>query len=339
MKARLVLQEGPGAGYSYPLDPYQKPVLSVGRSSECDIVLDDHRASRHHSDIRWDGRQWVVVDRGSTNGTYVNGMRVHQPYDLRLGDRVTIGETTLVLREVTSSTPSVAPPRPRPAQGSGRTAEGPAIRGPVPAARPIQRPSQPIPEQRASGGVTAAFWLVQGLIVLAVVCLAAGALLPWLRVTGSLSQELGPMLQGITDLASYFLGTDSFFHFTQDISGLEGYGKLTLGLAVIGLIGLLVDVFFYRKSAVPGIVYVLGSLIVSGAMASDMMNFYRFYKEAESWSLLFGIQLGDVIEIFDQFINMQVTPLPGLPLTVAGLVLLLVGGIARLIVALLGRNR
>jgi hypothetical protein len=54
---------------------------------------------------------------------------------------------------------------------------------------------------------------------------------------------------------------------------------------------------------------------------------------------LFGIQLGDVIQVFDRFISMEVTPLPGLPLTVAGLVLLLFGGIGRLIVALVSRNR
>jgi hypothetical protein len=266
-------------------------------------------------------------------------MRVHRPYDLRLGDRVTIGETTLVLREAARGAPAASRPHPRKAKQRVPTAEGPAAQNAAPAARPIQRPSQPIPAQEASAAVSVAFWLVQGLVLLSIICLAAGAFLPWLRVTGTLSQELGPVLQGITDIASYFLGTDSFFHFTQDISGLEGYGKLTLGLAVLGLIGLIVDVFFYRKSAVPGIVYVLASLIVAGSMASDLVNFYKFYKQAESWSLLFGIELGDVIQIFDRFINMQVTPLPGLPLTVAGLVLLLIGGIGRLVVALLRRNR
>ena len=121
MKAWLVLQEGPGAGHSYPLDPFKRPALSIGRSSECDVMLNDQRASRHHGDIRWNGRQWEVVDRGSTNGTYVNGMQVHQPYELRLGDRVTIGETTIVLREY--STQSSAPPRRSRTQG-GRPKEG-----------------------------------------------------------------------------------------------------------------------------------------------------------------------------------------------------------------------
>jgi hypothetical protein len=53
--------------------------------------------------------------------------------------------------------------------------------------------------------------------------------------------------------------------------------------------------------------------------------------------MLFGIQLADVIQVFDEFIDMTITPLPGLPLTVVGLVVLLLGGIGRLVVAILDR--
>ena len=122
MIALLVLQEGPGAGQQYTLDPAQQPVLSVGRSSACQIMLNDHRASRHHADFSWDGRQWTVVDQGSTNGTYVNGMRVHSPYDLRLGDRVTIGETTMVMRQPVAQPPPMAAGPAQAAYG-GRSAE------------------------------------------------------------------------------------------------------------------------------------------------------------------------------------------------------------------------
>ena len=48
-------------------------------------------------DIRWNGRQWEVVDRGSTNGTLVNGGAVRQPVAIRPGDAIGVGETTLVL--------------------------------------------------------------------------------------------------------------------------------------------------------------------------------------------------------------------------------------------------
>ncbi len=320
MKANLTLQEGPGAGHSYPLDPAQQKSLSVGRSSECTIVLMDHRASRHHADIRWNGRSWEVADRGSTNGTYVNGLRVHQPYDLQLGDRVTIGETTLVLRE------PAGPPQ--------ASAYGPPPRA---AARPMPRVSAQEPAP-SSVGAGVAFWAAAVLIALAVVCLATGAFLPWLRVTGSLSQELSPLIQGVTDIISSIMGPDSFLHVTQEIGGLEGYGKLTLGVAVVSLLTLAVDLFVGRRSWVPPIVYLLSGLAAAGAMASDLLNFYQLYKQVESWSVLFGIQLGEMVQFLDKFIEMQVTPLIGLPLTVGGLGLLLAGAVVRLSAALLEWN-
>jgi hypothetical protein len=317
MKAKLILQEGPGAGRSYPLDPAKQLLLSVGRSGDCNVVLQDHRASRYHADIRWTGERWEVTDRGSTNGTYVNGLRVNQPYDLRLGDRITIGETTLVMREW-----GTLPPAPIP---------GPQREPLTPRAQPHAHPKS------ASGGATAAFWLAQGFVVVAIVCLASGAFLPWLEVSGSLSPEMQPLVQGITNLVSSILGPD-FLFVTQRISGMEGYGKLTLGLAAIATFALVVDLFFYRKSVVAGVVYLLGGLLALGAMAADLKNLLDIYNQVQSASLLFGIKLSQVVEFFDNFVNLKVTPLPGLYLTGAGLLVLVVGGVARLAVALFNRQ-
>jgi hypothetical protein len=249
-----------------------------------------------------------------------------------VGDRVTIGETTMVLREYVAQ-PSAAGARPEGQRGPVEAAgEPPGSAVPPP---PAVAGAKPRSGAQTAAGVV--FWLAQGLIAVAIVCLASGAFLPWLRVTGSLSQELGPLLEGITGAVSYFLGSDASFEFTQEISGLEGYGKLTLAVAAISLIAMVVDIFFYRKSVVPAVVYLLSALIAMGAMASDLGNIYKLYKEAEAWSLMFGIQLADVIQVFDQFIDMTITPLPGLPLTVVGLVVLLLGGVGRLVVAILDR--
>jgi hypothetical protein len=343
MKAWLVLQEGPGAGHSYPLDPFKKAALSVGRSSDCDIALADQRASRHHGDIRWNGRYWEIVDRGSTNGTYVNGMQVHGPYDLRVGDRITIGETTMVLREFDAPSPTPAR-RPNLVGQRSPTVEGQALRPPAPAAQARgPRPAQPRPEPQAAESAVAstAFWLVQGFAAAAVVCLASGAFLPWLRVTGSLSQDLQPLLQGLAGIVATLSGSDSVMNLTQEIGGLQGYGKLTLGVAVIAMITLAVDIFLVRKahkSVIPGVVYLVAGLMASGAMVLDMINYYRFYDQIQSMSLLFGVKLADVVKVFGQFIEVKITPLIGLPLTAIGLVLLLAVAVARLAVTLLDRR-
>jgi hypothetical protein len=62
----------------------------VGRSRDCDLVLDDPNVSRHHAELLRDGDSWTVADMGSTNGIKVNGRRVEKA-PLSPGDRVTFG--------------------------------------------------------------------------------------------------------------------------------------------------------------------------------------------------------------------------------------------------------
>lgn len=66
------------------------PVHSIGRSSDCHLVLDDPSISRRHAEI-WHLRdQFEVRDLGSTNGTYVNDQLV-STRQLSAGDNVRIG--------------------------------------------------------------------------------------------------------------------------------------------------------------------------------------------------------------------------------------------------------
>ena len=71
----------------------------IGRGPECELVLHDSRVSRRHA--RLAGRDGVLVltDLGSTNGTMVNGHRVTEVV-LGAGDRIELGETSLVVRVV-----------------------------------------------------------------------------------------------------------------------------------------------------------------------------------------------------------------------------------------------
>jgi hypothetical protein len=64
---------------------------TIGRSRQCDVVIDDGNVSRQHAEIRPRGGSWVISDLGSTNGTSVNGRPIQGPEVLRPGDDVSLG--------------------------------------------------------------------------------------------------------------------------------------------------------------------------------------------------------------------------------------------------------
>lgn len=68
----------------------------LGRSKECEIVIDDANVSRRHAEIRPSGASWMVHDLGSTNGVKVNGRRIDAPQSLKPGDRLELGTTRIV---------------------------------------------------------------------------------------------------------------------------------------------------------------------------------------------------------------------------------------------------
>src|SRR2546430_8837348 len=72
--------------------------LQIGRADACQIKLPDTYVSSFHARIYRHDSGWYVEDLGSTNGTYLNQKRVTSPAELRAGDRVKIGKTTLELR-------------------------------------------------------------------------------------------------------------------------------------------------------------------------------------------------------------------------------------------------
>jgi two-component system cell cycle response regulator len=66
---------------------------SLGRSSRCEVHLDQESVSRNHARIARSGPHFVVRDLGSTNGTYVNDELVQEEQTLRDGDQIKIGRT------------------------------------------------------------------------------------------------------------------------------------------------------------------------------------------------------------------------------------------------------
>jgi Protein of unknown function (DUF3662)/FHA domain len=69
---------------------------TLGRSRDCDIVLDDSSISRRHAEIRPGAEGWTVADLGSTNGVRLNGRTVRGAMALHTGDNVELGSTAIV---------------------------------------------------------------------------------------------------------------------------------------------------------------------------------------------------------------------------------------------------
>ena len=90
--ALLVVKRGPNAGSRFLLD---RDTTSAGRHPDSDIFLDDVTVSRRHAEFRREGGEFVVIDVGSLNGTYVNRDRIDDVV-LQGGDEVQIGKFRLV---------------------------------------------------------------------------------------------------------------------------------------------------------------------------------------------------------------------------------------------------
>lgn len=86
--AILMVRKGPDAGVQFPLEA---DIVSVGRSPDSDVFLDDVTVSRNHAEILHTSTGWLVRDKRSLNGTYVNRSRVEEQR-LNPGDEVQIGK-------------------------------------------------------------------------------------------------------------------------------------------------------------------------------------------------------------------------------------------------------
>lgn len=73
----------------------ERDETTIGRARDCHIMIDNLGVSRHHCSIVKDGEVYKVVDKGSNNGTFVNGDRVDE-HPLAHQDRIILGKYSLV---------------------------------------------------------------------------------------------------------------------------------------------------------------------------------------------------------------------------------------------------
>lgn len=92
----VLVEPGPTglqAGTTFPL----AAVSSIGRGLRNTVSLDDEFLSTEHTLLTWRDNTWWVEDRGSRNGTLVNGVPVTRPVPIAPGDLIEIGRVALRL--------------------------------------------------------------------------------------------------------------------------------------------------------------------------------------------------------------------------------------------------
>lgn len=100
--------DGPEAGRSLTLDGTR---IVIGRSAGCEVRLPDPSVSQRHATIQQKGAEYTLIDEGSTNGSFVGGVRLapRAPRVLRDGDLVRVGRVWLEVRiEHRPATPNLA---------------------------------------------------------------------------------------------------------------------------------------------------------------------------------------------------------------------------------------
>lgn len=83
-----------------------RPRITIGRSPDTDIPIDNVSVSRQHAEIFRTEDGWMVKDASSANGTFLNGDRLDQPRQLKRGDEISIGKFSIFFDRVVGDTGS-----------------------------------------------------------------------------------------------------------------------------------------------------------------------------------------------------------------------------------------
>jgi len=136
MQVKLHLVRGNPHGKQVEIPP---GTTAVGRAEDSDLIIASTRVSRHHCEIINEETRLLVRDKGSGNGTLVNGEKVEEQV-LNAGDEIQIGPLTFRV-EIEGASKASAPapaskaaPAPKSAPPPAKPA--PRVRTPPPAAKP-----------------------------------------------------------------------------------------------------------------------------------------------------------------------------------------------------------
>jgi len=148
LTSTLLMRSGPIPGSSYILE---KPEVILGRELNNDFPVPDPEISRRHARFITRADGVYVEDLGSTNGTFLNGVRVKAPTLLHSGDLITLAESTVLLFEqrgaepVFTQAPYIAPIIEEPQTYQTFVPQQPAVQyqpvqAPIPSSAPAPAP-------------------------------------------------------------------------------------------------------------------------------------------------------------------------------------------------------
>lgn len=113
-KAYLILLVGGRVSQSFPL----RGEIHLGRDKSNSVVVSDQKVSRHHASLLPVDEAYIITDKGSANGTYLNGVLITQPIRLKDKDRIGLGDTHFIftnslpdskaIEQLVSSAPSLS---------------------------------------------------------------------------------------------------------------------------------------------------------------------------------------------------------------------------------------
>lgn len=155
----LRLMNGPDEGKRYELAE-EASEITIGRSPECDVCIDDHNASRRHCLIKRNWHGFTAQDLGSKNGVLLNGKQIEGAQLIKDGDELQIGGIKMVFIDPPSRLleqmggidnatmdPTGGPPAPDPAElepemppEEEEPAPPPVSRRPPPDPEPVSEP-------------------------------------------------------------------------------------------------------------------------------------------------------------------------------------------------------
>ena len=145
---RITMRSGPTPGKSFPLESEE---MFLGRDLSNAIAIPDPEVSRRHARFVVRPEGVMIEDQGSTNGTFINGVRLSVPQALKNGDVITFGESIVVVFETIAFDPDATV-----VAGQTQLAsepmqklepEVPSWPAPPPPVRPVQPVAQPRPVQ------------------------------------------------------------------------------------------------------------------------------------------------------------------------------------------------